>query len=120
VDGGAEWILPEAESVAGLAIWFETTLAADIGFSSAPGSTTRVYKQIYLPLREPLAILRGDRLRVQLSLRLAANEYVWAWTVWVTPAAGGLEREAVRQNSLAEGILDPEWLHRHARLADGV
>jgi hypothetical protein len=119
-DGGAEWILPEAETAAGLAIWFETTLAGDIGFSSAPGSTTRVYNQIYLPLREPVAVGRGERLRVQLSLRLAANQYVWAWTVWVAPAAGGPEREVVRQNSLAEGVLDPEWLHRHARLANGV
>ena len=119
-NGGAEWILPEAATVNGLAIWFETTLTAGIGFSSAPGSMTRVYKQTYLPLREPVAVIRGDRLRVQLSLRLVANEYVWAWTVWVTPAAGGLEREVVRQNSIAEGILDPEWLHRHARLANGV
>jgi SAM-dependent methyltransferase len=120
IDGGAQWILRHADAVAGLAVWFETTLAGEIGFSSAPGSTTRVYRQIYLPLREPIAVEQDDRLRVQLSLRLAANQYVWAWTIWITPAADGREREVVRQNSLAEGILDPAWLQRHLDLANRV
>ena len=119
-DGGASWILPAAEMVAGLAIWFETMLAPDIGFTSAPGSATRVYQQIYLPLRDPVAVTRGERLRVQLSVRLAANEYVWAWTLWIAPSAGGPEREAARQNSLAEGVLDPARLRQHANPAMGV
>ena len=120
MDGAAEWILADAETIAGLAIWFETTLAGDIGFSSAPGSATRVYKQIYLPFRRPIAVMRGERLRVRLSLRLAAKEYVWLWRVSTTPAAGGPEREVVRQNSLAEGIVDPARLHQQGGLANEV
>jgi type I protein arginine methyltransferase len=113
-DGGAEWIFADAATVAGLAIWFETELAKDVGFSSAPGSPALVYRQIYLPLREEIAVGRGERLRVHLSLRLALDDYIWAWTVWITPAGHGREREVLRQNSLAEGILDPSRLHRHA------
>ena len=119
-DGAAQWTFPAPETVTGLAIWFETMLAPGIGFSSAPGSATRVYQQIYLPLRDAVAVTQGERLRVQLSVRLAAGEYLWAWTLWVAPSAGGPEREVARQNSLAEGVLDPARLRQQAKSAAGV
>ena len=78
--------------------------------SSAPGAATNVYRQLFLPFREAVAVGRGDRLRVRLSLRLAAGEYVWAWTAWISPASGGPERQVAKQNSLAEGIVDPARL----------
>lgn len=120
VDGDAEWHLPNADTIAGLAVWFETTLTGNIGFSSAPGCATGVYRQLYLPFRELLAVMPHDRLRVRLSLRLAADEYVWSWTAWISPASGGPERQVAKQNSLAEGIVDPARLHEHANLAGGV
>ena len=110
VEGEADWIVETAGSVSGLAIWFETELAARVGFSSAPGAASRVYKQVYLPLRQPVAIARGSRLRVALALRLIHDEYVWAWRVWLSREAGEAEREIVNQNSLAEGIIDPAAL----------
>lgn len=119
-DGGAEWTLAEGGTIAGLAIWFDTVLADGIGFSSAPGAATRVYKQIYLPFREPIGAARGDGLRVQISLRLAVDQYVWAWNAWISPAHGGPERQVVKQNSLAEGIVDPARLHQQANPARGV
>lgn len=112
VEGDAEWEIEDGGSFAGLAVWFETELAEGIGFSSAPGSPTRVYSQAYLPLRAAIAVTRGDRLRVALAVRLVLNEYVWAWRVFVTSREGGQERELLSQNSIADVVLDPAELHR--------
>ena len=114
VSGSAEWTIAAGGDIPGLAVWFATELARDIGFSVEPGSPIRVYNQIFVPLRETVTVAAGDRFRVQLSLRLVLNEYVWAWTIWVTPAGGGPEREAGRQNSVAETVLDPALLHQRA------
>ena len=114
VRGGASWRFTDRDTVHGFAVWFSTELAAGIGFSSAPGSPTRVYNQIFLPLREPVSIAAADRLRLDLAVRLALNEYVWEWTAWIRSGDGSGEREVVRQNSIAEAVLDPAVLHAAA------
>ena len=113
VQGGADWTFAEPDAVAGLAVWFATRLTADIGFSSEPGAPTRVYRQIFLPIGTPIQVARGERLRVRLTLRLVLDEYIWAWTGWITAAGGTVEREAFNQNSIADAVLDPALLHRH-------
>jgi protein arginine N-methyltransferase 1 len=113
-DGTAAWTIEQAESVSGLAVWFATELADGVEFSSAPGSPTRVYNQVYLPLRSAIAVAAGERFRVALSLRMALNTYLWVWRLFLTPAGGGPERELLNQNSLAEVIVDPADLHRRA------
>jgi protein arginine N-methyltransferase 1 len=116
VEGDVEWTFAGPDTISGLAIWFETALTNAIGFSSGPGAPSRVYNQIFLPFRTPISIAREDRLRARLALRLVVDEYIWAWTVWVTPSDGGPEREVLRQNSIADAVLDPAVLRR--RLAE--
>jgi protein arginine N-methyltransferase 1 len=112
VSGSADWMFSEVETVSGFAVWFSTELTKEIGFSSEPGSPTRVYSQILVPLRSAIQIHAGERLHVQLSLRLVLDDYIWAWTVRITAADGASERLAVRQNSIADAIIDPAILHR--------
>jgi hypothetical protein len=61
-----------------------------------------------------VSVGHGDRLRIHLTLKLVQDDYVWAWRVFLTPAHGGPEQEIVRQNSLAERIVDPADLRRRA------
>ena len=117
VDGGTELTFSDPETVAGLAVWFATRLTNEIGFSSEPGAPTRVYRQIFVPVRTPVPVCRGERFRVRLTLRLVRDEYIWAWRGWGT-VAGGPEREVFRQNSIADAVLDPALLHR--RLAEAM
>ena len=116
VKGATQWDIAEDASIAGLAVWFDTVLIEGVGFSAAPGAPTRVYRQLLLPLQTAVAVARGHRLRVTLSVRLVANDYIWAWRVAVQ-AAGQPEREVANQNSLAESIIDPAYLHRAVPLA---
>ena len=112
--GSADWTFAGAVAVDGLAVWFETELANGVGFSSGPGASVRVYNQVFLPLRSPIAIAAAERLRVELTLRLVLDEYIWAWTAWLTPADRSAERQVLQQNSIAEAVLDPALLHRRA------
>jgi type I protein arginine methyltransferase len=114
VSGHAEWTCEESGTISGLAVWFDTELAAGVGFSSAPGASTRVYRQVYLPLRHPVDVARGNRLDVALTLRLVVKEYVWAWRVRLAPTAGEPAREIISQNSLADAIIDPAALRDRA------
>lgn len=113
VQGHAEWAFDSSDTIAGLAVWFDTELAEGIAFSSGPGSRTRVYNQLFLPLSAPVPVEPGDRLCVALAVRLVLNEYIWAWAVRVHDARGA-ERQVLRQNSIADAVIDPVVLHRHA------
>lgn len=112
VEGSVEWTFQDAACVSGLASWFDTELGPGFGFSSAPGAAAQAYRQIYIPFRSSVGVVPGDRLRVHLALRLVLREYVWAWRVYLTSGDDGREREVLRQNSLAEIVIDPARLHR--------
>ena len=110
MDGSVEFVIDEDCTVSGLASWFDTELGHGFGFSSAPGAAAKAYKQVYIPFRSEISVLRGDRMRVQLTLTLVLEEYVWAWRVYVR-SSGGTERQVLSQNSLAELVIDPARLH---------
>jgi len=112
VEGSVEWTFRDAACVAGLASWFDTELGPGFGFSSAPGAAAQAYRQLYIPFRNSVTVVPGDRLRVHLALRLVQQNYIWAWRVYVTRADEGREREVLRQNSLAEIVIDPSRLHQ--------
>lgn len=110
-DGSAEWTFDQPAAIAGFAVWFDTELVRGVGFSLQPGSLTRVYNQVFVPLRDAIRIDRGERVRIRLTLRLVLDDYIWAWRVFVTDLNGS-EREAASQNSIADAVLDPAVLHR--------
>lgn len=112
-EGAVEWTIEGTASISGLAVWFDCELADGIGFSSAPGSATQAYRQVYLPLEIAVGVTRGDRLRVQVAVRLVGQDYVWAWRVFLAPEGKG-ERQVIDQNSIADLILDPAELRRRA------
>jgi len=64
-----------------IALWFDATLIEGISYDSAPGDSYTTYGQITLPLLEPLSLLEGDEVNVELSFdRLDAGD-VWRWQV---------------------------------------
>ena len=64
-----------------IALWFDATLIEGISYDSAPGDSYTTYGQITLPLLEPLQLLEGDEVNVELSFdRLDAGD-VWRWQV---------------------------------------
>lgn len=117
VDGEVTWTIAESGTMSGLAVWFDTQLAEGVELSSAPGSATRVYRQLFLPLRAAIPLAKGDRLRVALAGHALIDQYVWEWRVFRTSADTLRERELSCQNSIAEMVIDPAELHRRTQAA---
>lgn len=59
-----------------LVVWFEATIHADLGYSTAPGTAT-AYSRLLLPLLEPLSVEARDRASITLRANAAGDR--WAW-----------------------------------------
>jgi protein arginine N-methyltransferase 1 len=75
----------------GLAVWFDTRLFADAGFSNAPGRPSTVYGQGFFPLSSPVAVAPGDEVIVELRATLVHEEYVWRWGTTVRSPGGAVK-----------------------------
>lgn len=109
--GTAQWTIPRQATVHGLGAWFDTVLVDGIGFSNAPGRPRAIYGQALFPFPQPLALDRGDRVRVTLAANLVAGDYVWRWETRIT-GAGGRVRAHLRQSSFQGTPLHPARLRQ--------
>jgi protein arginine N-methyltransferase 1 len=63
----------------GLCVWFDAQLTGETGFSCAPGSVGSVYGQFFLPLLEPLGVVKGQDIEVDLHADFVGGDYIWRW-----------------------------------------
>lgn len=98
----------------GFALWFDCELGPDIGFSNAPGQPTQVYGQMFFPFSQPLDLMAGGRVRIEILAKLIGGEYVWTWTssLWrqdsTEPAA------SLRQSTFSAKVFSPQSLSAHS------
>ncbi len=108
-------LVPEAAGDAhGFLVWFDAELAADLGFSNAPGEAELVYGQTFFPFEHPVTLATGDRIAVSLRANLVEGAYVWSWTssVWRGEATG--PDCTYRQSTFLSRILSPAKLARRS------
>lgn len=89
-----------AGTVHGLALWFDSQLYGDTGFSGAPGMPHTIYGHVFLPWLEPLAVQAGDT-------------YIWRWETTRHASAGGPEVHFVQSNFFGAEFM-PGALRKHA------
>ncbi len=65
--GGADWEISEPVTIYGLALWWTCTLAPAIELSTSPSAPATHWKQIFLSAATPIALERGERLKVGIS-----------------------------------------------------
>ncbi len=106
-----------AASGHGIAIWFETVLMDDIGFSTVPGDTETVYGHIVLPWLEPVALHEGDICSVDLRAHLVGNDFIWQWETRI-PAAHRRDEVRFVQSTFYGSLFPPSVLHK--RMQDFV
>jgi protein arginine N-methyltransferase 1 len=75
----------------GVCLWFETILFENIGYSSGPGAARTVYGQLFLPWLEPVALVKGRRIWLELHADLVGQDYIWRWETRISPAPNGVE-----------------------------
>jgi hypothetical protein len=96
----------------GVCVWFETQLLGDVGFSSGPSAAESVYGQLFLPWLEPVDIVEGQRIRLDLQAKLVGGDYVWCWETRTLSSKG---REIHFSQSTFQGVpFSVQSLRRHA------
>ena len=70
----------------GFYLWFECQVDDDHVYSFGPDTPVVVYGSAFFPFRHPLELSLGDRVTLDLSVRLDSDEYQWTW---VTKAIQG-------------------------------
>jgi protein arginine N-methyltransferase 1 len=115
VRGRAAWVVPRAATAHGIGLWFDATLAEDVGFSGAPGPGERIYGQAFFPWPEPLDLAAGDAVEVDVRAALTGADYEWRWITTVTGgASSGRVKAEFRQSTLASLPLSAAFLHKTA------
>ena len=110
--GRANWVIGRAGCAHGLAVWFDTILTADIGFSNAPGRQELIYGRAFFPFPKPIELLPGDCIAVDLAAVLVGEDYVWRWETVVEAVSGVCTR--FEQSSFEGLTLSPTTLRKRA------
>lgn len=100
-------------TVHGLALWFDSQLYEDTGFSGAPGMPHTIYSHVFLPWLEPLAVQAGEALDIKLSADPAGDTYIWRWETARHASAGRPDARFVQSNFFGAEFM-PGALRKHA------
>jgi SAM-dependent methyltransferase len=73
-EGAVSWRPARATPVYGFALWWDCTLAPGVVLSTSPFESRTHWDQIYLPVREPLAVEAGDELALGVSSETGGDE----------------------------------------------
>ena len=63
----------------GFAVWFDSELIGDIGFSNHPAAPRMIYGQGFFPFSQPVKVAEGDRIELRLAAKFVHDNYVWRW-----------------------------------------
>ena len=63
----------------GFAVWFDSELIDDVGFSNHPAAPRMIYGQGLFPFSEPIKVFEGDRIDLRLTAKFIQDDYVWRW-----------------------------------------
>jgi protein arginine N-methyltransferase 1 len=110
-----QWTAKRAGTGHGILLWFDADLAEGVAFSNSPFEPLTVYASMFYPWAQPVALSKGESIRVELEAKLAGNDYVWRWNTHVN-GGENTGKAGVRfdQSSLSAFIVSSEMLRKTA------
>jgi protein arginine N-methyltransferase 1 len=63
----------------GILLWFDMELADGVRFSNAPGTPETIYGSAFFPWLEPVPLVEGQNVCVELQAKLLESDYFWSW-----------------------------------------
>jgi protein arginine N-methyltransferase 1 len=108
VRGAADWTLASDREVHGIALWFESTLHADVVSGSGPWSPESVHATIVLPLLRSLSLRAGATLHFDLEAVLASGRYVVTWSAGTEQEPGTRQSSFLSEPRSAASLQDRE------------
>jgi protein arginine N-methyltransferase 1 len=64
----------------GFLVWFDMDLADGVMYSSDPASPKSIYGMGYFPWLEPVPLVEGQNISIDLEAKFLENDYFWRWT----------------------------------------
>ena len=109
------WQAARPGTAHGVAVWFDSVLTDDIGFSNAPNAPESIYGQGLFPFSHPVAVSEGDRINVTLSADFINDDYVWRWeTDFFDAGEGATPKTSFKQSTFFGVPLSPSQLRKRA------
>jgi type I protein arginine methyltransferase len=113
VRGDLEFLMPAGGVAHGICLWFESTLAEGVTFSSGPSAAPSVYGRALLPWPVSVTCPAGTVVGVDLRADFIGGEYIWTWHTRVDRRDGSTET-GFKQSTFAGPGVSPDRLRRRS------
>jgi len=107
------WRVSRNGTAHGFAVWFDSELVDDVGFSNHPGAPRMIYGQGFFPFSEPVRVSKGSRIDLRLTAKFVQDDYVWRWDTDFTDQ--GRIQASFKQSTFYGVPLSTAQLHTSAR-----
>jgi protein arginine N-methyltransferase 1 len=107
VSAEISWRAERAGTAHGVAVWFDTDLTDEIGFTNRPGERELIYGQGFFPFTRPVQVKAGEQIRLTLRADFVREDYVWSWVTDFTD-----QRIGFKQSTFYGVALSPEQLRK--------
>ena len=105
VEGRLRWQRSRKGTAHGLAVWFDTQLTPEVGFSNAPGEPELIYGQMFFPFPSPVPLDGHEQISVELRAVPTRGDFEWSWKASIK--GPNRDRHEIRQSSFLAGPLSP-------------
>lgn len=109
------WQILRSGTAHGLAVWFDSELIDEIGFSNHPNGPELIYGNGLFPFSEPVEVAEGDRIQLKLRADFIRGDYVWRWDTDFFAAGESVTPKASFKQSTFFGVpLSPAQMRKQA------
>jgi type I protein arginine methyltransferase len=115
IRGELTWTVERAGTGFGIVVWFDADLTEGVGFSCGPGTPDGVYGPLFFPWEQPVPLVVGQSVCVDLETKLIKDNYTWRWTTRVaSPDGSGGILFCFEQSQLNGEVFSLRQLHKTA------
>lgn len=107
-----KWQIARSGTAHGLAVWFDSELIDEIGFSNHPDGPELIYGNGLFPFSHPVEVVEGDRIQVTLRADFIRDDYVWRWDTDVFAAGDLTPKVSFKQSTFFGVPLSPEQMRK--------
>jgi protein arginine N-methyltransferase 1 len=108
------WQVDRSGTAHGLAVWFDSELIDEIGFSNHPSGPELIYGNGFFPFPSPVEVVDGDRIHVMLRADFIRDDYVWRWDSDFFSANQSVSKTSFKQSTFFGAPLSPLQLRKRA------
>lgn len=106
------WRVTRNGTAHGIVVWFDSDLIDGVSFSNHPAAPEMIYGSGLFPFSEPVEVMEGEHINLQLSAKLMDNDYVWRWYTDFFADPKTFPKASFRQSTFFGTALSPRILQK--------